>query len=92
MVDLWKELERRKAKRLGKARAIVHNQPAIAIMVICFGLSAFFASKSFDLQAYGSTERLLLGLTAPLLVLVQLVLVGVLWWARRVVSRDQRKL
>lgn len=92
MVDLWKELKKREARRMEKAKAIMDNRVAIGIMVLCFGLSAFFLGTAFDHADYGTTQRFLFGIAAPLLVVVQLVLVGTLWWARRVINRGTRKL
>lgn len=92
MVDLWKELERRKEKRLTRARYIKHIRFVLCLMICGLGLVSYLFGKTFDLQPEGSHARIVIVGIQLLTVCGQVAILWLMWWSHRVLRHDQRKL
>lgn len=93
MVDLFKELERRKEKRLTRARYIHHMRLVIYLTVVAIGLINYFLLGTiYRLEPEGSLARGVVVLLQMLMTAGQLGLLCLMLWSWKVLRHDQRKL
>lgn len=93
MVDLWKELERRKEKRLTRARFIWHSRLFLCFVVVALGLINYFLLGTlYRLEPEGSLARIVAVVLQCVSVGVQLGILWLMWWGWKVSQHDQRKL
>lgn len=93
MVDLSKELERRKEKRLTRAHYIKSIRFVLCMMVVGFGLINFlFLRTIYNLEPEGSAGRYVALLVQCLSVAVQLGILWLIYWSWKVLDHDGRKL
>lgn len=93
MVDLWKELERRKEKRLTRARYIWHIRLVLCFVVVAIGLLNFFVLRTlYNLEPEGSLASYVAVVLQCVSVGVQLGILWLMWWGWKVSQHDQRKL
>lgn len=79
-------------KKLGMARAIWSNRFAVAIMILCVGLSGLCFGKAITLTHRFEFSWWALWVILWLLVVIQVCLALLLVWARKVVNSGQEKL